>query len=56
MSIISKFKRALRGEVSPRIAFLESARRTRVATRRRGERERLAEQAKQPARLTPEFA
>ena len=56
MSIISKFKRALRGEVSPRIAFLESARRTRVASRRRGERARLSEQAKQPARLTPEFA
>lgn len=56
MSIISKFKRALRGEVSPRIALLESVRRTQVATRHRGERARLSKQAKQPARLTPEFA
>ncbi|MDQ3472642.1 MAG: heparinase II/III family protein [Acidobacteriota bacterium] len=56
MSIISKFKRALRGEVSPRIALLESARRTGVATRQRGERARLTQQAKHPARLTPEFA
>jgi hypothetical protein len=56
MSIISKFKRALRGEVSPRIALLESARRTGVASRHRGERARLSEQANQPARLTPEFA
>ncbi len=56
MSIISKFKRALRGEVSPRIALLESARRSGVATRHRGERARLTEQAQQPARLTSEFA
>lgn len=56
MSIISKFKRALRGEVSPRLAFLESARRTGVATRHRGERARLSKQAKLPARLIPEFA
>jgi|SRR5687768_1909168 len=56
MSIISKFKRAMRGEVSPRIALLETARRTRVATRRRGEGASLSAQAKQPARLTPEFA
>lgn len=55
MSIISKFKRALRGEVSPRIALLESARRTGMATRHRGERARLSKQANQPARLTPEF-
>lgn len=56
MSIISKFKRALRGEVSPRVALLESARRTGIATRNRGERARLSEQAKKPARLAPEFA
>jgi hypothetical protein len=56
MSIINKFKRAMRGEVSPRIALLESARRTGVATRQRGERARLTEQARQPAHLTPQFA
>jgi hypothetical protein len=56
MSIISKFKRALRGEVSPRIALLESARRIRVASRRRGERARLSEQGRQPVGLTPQFA
>ncbi|MGI8918555.1 MAG: alginate lyase family protein [Pyrinomonadaceae bacterium] len=55
MSIISKFKRAMRGEVSPRIALLEGARRTQLATQRRGEPTRLQQQAKDPARLTPEF-
>ena len=56
MSIISKFKRALRGEVSPRVVLLESVRRTHVATRQRGERARLSEQANRPASLIPRFA
>lgn len=46
----------MRGEVSPRIAILEGARRTVVAMRGRRERSRLEEQAEQSARLAPEFA
>jgi hypothetical protein len=56
MSIFRKFSRAMRGEVSPRIAMLEGARRTVVAMRRRSERGRLKQQAEQPARLAQEFA
>jgi hypothetical protein len=56
MSIFRKFKRALRGEVSPHKALLEVGRRSYSAISRRKERARLEQQAKQPARLTPEFA
>ncbi len=56
MSIIRKIRRAIRGEVSPRTALLEGARRTQLAARRRGERARLQQQAKESARLTTEFA
>jgi hypothetical protein len=35
MSIIRKIRRAIRGEVSPRTALLEGARRTQLATQRR---------------------
>ena len=56
MSIIRKIRRAIRGEVSPRTALLEGVRRTQLATQRRGEPARLQQQAKEPARLTPEFA
>ena len=56
MSILSKVRRALRGEVSPGTALLESARRAFVSTRRRDEHVRLQQQGQQPARLTPKFA
>ncbi|MFZ0063114.1 MAG: alginate lyase family protein [Pyrinomonadaceae bacterium] len=56
MSIIRKIRRAIRGEVSPRTALLEGARRTQLAAQRRGERARLQQQGKEPARLTPKFA
>jgi hypothetical protein len=56
MSIFRKLRRALRGEVSPRTALLESARRVYVASSLRGERLKLQQQAKQGARLTSKFA
>ncbi|HET6670002.1 MAG TPA: alginate lyase family protein [Pyrinomonadaceae bacterium] len=56
MSIIRKIRRAIRGEVSPRTALLEGARRTQKATQRRGEPARLQQQAKESARLTPNFS
>jgi len=46
----------LRGEVSPRLAALEAARRLRTLNERRRERAQLAEFDKQPARLREEFA
>src|SRR5437868_7849930 len=46
----------LRGEVSPRLAALEAARRLRVLNERRRERAQLAELDQQPARLHEEFA
>src|SRR5438067_13921198 len=45
----------LRGEVSPRLAALEAARRLRVLNERRRERAQLAELDRQPARLREEF-
>ncbi len=56
MSIIRKIRRAIRGEVSPRTALLESARRTQLARQRRGERARLQQQAKETARLSANFS
>lgn len=46
----------LRGEVSPRLAALEAARRIRTHNERRRERAQLAELDRQPARLREEFA
>ena len=46
----------LRGEVTPRVAALEAARRVRVANERRRERADLAQLDQQPARLREEFA
>jgi hypothetical protein len=46
----------LRGEVSPRVAALEAARRVRVANDRRRERAELAALDQQPALLREEFA
>jgi len=46
----------LRGEVSPRLAALEAARRLRGLNERRRERAQLAELDRQPARLREEFA
>ena len=46
----------LRGEVSPRLAALEAARRIRTLNERRRERAQLAELDLQPARLREEFA
>ena len=56
MSIYSKAKRVLRGDVSARIAALETLRRLRVLAARRRERAELAELNQQPARLREEFA
>src|SRR5437588_2654152 len=56
MKIISTTKRILRGEVSPRLAALETARRLRMLNERRRERAQLAELDRQPARLREEFA
>ena len=56
MSTFSKFKRAMRGEVSLTTALLEGGRRSFSAINRRNEQARLQQQAIQPARLTSEFA
>ncbi len=56
MSILGKFKRALRGEVSPRTAVWETVRRSNAALREKRERGNLAEQGKTSARLTPDFS
>src|SRR3989442_6144516 len=56
MKLISTTRRVLRGEVSPRLAALEAARRVRLLNRRRRERSQLAELDLQPARLREEFA
>ncbi|MFN2576165.1 MAG: alginate lyase family protein [Pyrinomonadaceae bacterium] len=56
MKLISKAKRILRGEVSPRLAVREAARRVRSLNERRRERAALAELERQPARLREEFA
>jgi hypothetical protein len=46
----------LRGEVTPRLVALESARRLRVSNARRRERAQLAQLDQQPVRLREEFA
>ncbi|HMH43206.1 MAG TPA: alginate lyase family protein, partial [Pyrinomonadaceae bacterium] len=56
MKLISTTRRMLRGEVSPRLAALEAARRVRVLNERRRERGQLAELDLQAARLREEFA
>src|SRR2546423_15155340 len=56
MKLISTTRRVLRGEVSPRLAALEAARRIRTINERRHERAQLAELDRQPARLREEFA
>jgi uncharacterized heparinase superfamily protein len=56
LKLVSKAKRVLRGEVSPRLAALEAARRIRTLNEHRRERARLAELDQQPARLREEFA
>ncbi|MGH9903399.1 MAG: hypothetical protein ACRD68_16455, partial [Pyrinomonadaceae bacterium] len=57
-SLISKVRRALRGEVTAREAVLEAARRGRAALNRKLERAALARRSGAPhaARLRPEFA
>lgn len=56
MRLISTTRRVLRGEVTPRVAALEAARRLRTVNGRRRERAQLAELDRQPARLREEFA
>src|SRR2546423_1950869 len=56
MKLISTTRRVLRGEVNPRLAALEAARRIRTINERRHERAQLAELDRQPARLREEFA
>jgi len=56
LKLLSKAKQMLRGEVSPRLAALEAARRIRTLNERRRERAQLAELDLQPARLREEFA
>src|SRR5258705_1527628 len=56
MGVIRKLKRAVRGEVSPAIAMLETLRRSRASLRRSNERFGLSQKIPQPARLQPQFA
>jgi len=56
MTIFTKIKRMLRGEVSARTAALEALRRTKVSLDRRQERAGLAQLDLQPARLSDEFS
>jgi hypothetical protein len=56
MGIVSKVKRALRGEVDARTIALEALRRSRAARERRTERASLERLAQTPARLRAEFA
>jgi hypothetical protein len=56
MSIFSKIKRMLRGEVDARTAVQEAMRRLRGAQALRRERAQLDELNRQPARLNAEFA
>src|SRR6185503_13448100 len=56
MSTVSKIKRMLRGEVDARTAALEAMRRLRQSVAQRRERAQVAELARQPARLNPDFA
>ena len=56
MSIISKIKRMLRGEVDVRTAAQETMRRLRAGQALRRERAQLEEFDRQPARLCPEIA
>lgn len=56
MKLLSKIRQALRGNVEPRFAALETARRVRVLRDQRHERSRLEELNRQPARLREEFA
>ena len=55
MSIFRKLTRAMRGDVSLRTAFLEGARRSYVAARRKRERERLKRATSETAKLTSKF-
>ncbi len=55
-SLLSKVKRALRGEVDARTIALEAWRRSRVSLERRRERAMLEQLDKHPARLRGEFA
>ncbi len=55
-SLISKVRRALRGDVGARYLALEALRRSRALSARRRERGALEKLAQAPARLRPEFA
>lgn len=55
-SLLSKLKRALRGEVDARTIALEAWRRSGVSLRRRRERAMLDKLDARPARLRPEFS
>jgi len=54
-SLILRFRRALRGEVSPRTAALEMIRRVRLSLARRRERAQLSQLNQEPAKLTADF-
>lgn len=56
MTIFTKIKRMLRGEVSARTAALEALRRTKVSLERQRERAGLSQLDRQPARLSDEFS
>src|ERR1700754_82303 len=56
MSVIKKFKRAVRGEISPTTATLEILRRTRQSLNSRKELSLLKNKARQRARFLPAFA
>jgi len=56
MTIFTKIKRMLRGEVSARTVALEALRRTKLSLERRQERAGLSQLDRQPARLSDEFS
>src|ERR1043166_6655878 len=56
MKLFSRVKKALRGDVAPRAAAQEVARRAKETLEQRRERARLDELNEQPARLREEFA
>ena len=56
MTIFTKMKRMLRGEVNARTAALETRRRIEVSLARRSERAGLSQLDRQPARLSDQFS
>ncbi len=56
MAVLKKIKRAVRGEVKLTTVALEAIRRSRVTLHERKERSSIAEQANEPASLSPPYS